>query len=383
MSGLVIFYELIVIFRPKRGFKKPMDDVTMQMLSRKNFSDETCKKINWVTNMFQHWREFRNGSPDLINVISNLDDVSSLDKETFNSDVCRFITEVKKLDGSDYPAKTLYDIVICLQFHLEKSGGLSWKLLNEDGFKEIHFTLDNLMKKRTADGVGIKVKRAEVLTFSDEDLLWSLGLLGTHCPESLLYSVLFTVGLSCSLRAGKEHYQLRSIPFQSQFEFLNDEKGRVYFHYTEDRGLKTNKGGLKNRKTEPKIVDVYPLDDIDRCPVRILHKYLCMIPHVRNCKHLYLQPRKKYHGKSWFLDSPVGENKLRNFVKDLCTKANIPGFYTNHSLRATGAIRLYQNDVDEQIIQEIMGHRSLAVRSYKHTSDKQREFASNTIFGHV
>ena len=26
----------------------------------------------------------------------------------------RFITEVKKVDGSEYPGKTLYDIVICV-----------------------------------------------------------------------------------------------------------------------------------------------------------------------------------------------------------------------------------------------------------------------------
>ena len=61
------------------------------------------------------------------------------------------------------------------------------------------------MKQRTKGRVGGVVHRAEVLTFTDEDLLWSLGLLGTHNPESLLYSVLFTIGLSCSLRAGKEH----------------------------------------------------------------------------------------------------------------------------------------------------------------------------------
>ena len=66
----------------------------------------------------------------------------------------------------------------------------------------------------------------------------------------------------------------------------------------------------------------------------------------------------------------MDENKLRSFVKDLCSKANIPGFYTNHSLRATSATNMYQNDIDEQIIQEITGHQSVAVHSYKHTSNK-------------
>ena len=68
-------------------------------------------------------------------------------------------------------------------------------------------------------------------------------------------------------------------------------------------------------------------------------------------------------------------------MKELCQKAGIPGFYTNHSLRATGCTRMYQNNVEEQVIQEISGHRSLAVRSYKCTCNKQREYATKCIFG--
>ena len=33
-----------------------------------------------------------------------------------------FLTEVKKIDGSDFPGKTLYDILICVQFYLETLG---------------------------------------------------------------------------------------------------------------------------------------------------------------------------------------------------------------------------------------------------------------------
>ena len=318
-----------------------MDDVALENLSQKNFSDETLKKVSWVKNMFQHWREFRNSCDDLQNVECDLDDIESISQESLKFALCRFLTEVKKLDGSDFPAKTLYDILICIQFHIETLG-LAYKFLSDEKFKEVRFTLDNIMKQRTKDTVGGSVRRAEVLSFTDEDLMWSLGLLGMHNPESLQNAVLITLGLSCSLRAGKEHYQLRSIPFDSQFTFLKDCNGRMYFRYVEDFGLKTNKGGLKHRKIEPKVVNVYPLSNIERCPVRILQKYLIMLPRNHNCKKLYLQPRKKYTSHSWYLDSPVGENKLRCFVKTLCSKAGIPGFYTNHSLRASSATRMYQ-----------------------------------------
>ena len=50
---------------------------------------------------------------------------------------------------------------------------------------------------------------------------------------------------------------------------------------------------------------------------------------------------------------------------------NFAGFYTNHSLRATCATRLYENNVDEQLIMEQTGNNSNAVRKYKRTNDDQ------------
>ena len=37
------------------------------------------------------------------------------------------------MNGDDFPAKTLYDLVICTQFHLETLG-FTWKILNDDDF---------------------------------------------------------------------------------------------------------------------------------------------------------------------------------------------------------------------------------------------------------
>ena len=126
---------------------------------------------------------------------------------------------------------------------------------------------------------------------------------------------------------------------------------------------------------------VYQISNADRCPIQILNLYLSLLPKGRKCKSLYLQPRKKYSPNNWYCDSPIGENRLRSFVKDLCEKAGIPGFYSNYSLRATGCTRMYNSNLDEQVIQEISGHHSLAVRSYKRTCDKQKELATKCIFG--
>ena len=279
------------------------------------------------------------------------------------------------MDASDFPSRTLYDIVICLQFWLE-SNGLNWRLISDGDFKDLKFTLDNLMKQRASSGVVGAVKQAKVLTFMDEDLLWNQGLLGVHNPQVLLNTVVFQLGLTCSLRAGKEHRTLRSILFKSQFQFLYDSDGQMFFRYTEDLGLKTNKGGLKHRSVDCKVVVVY-------CVSNILNKYMSLLPKHRNCQALYLQPKKKFTDKMWYLDKPVGVNTLRNVVKTLCEDTGIPGYYTNHSLRSSSATRMYQSGVDEQLIQEITGHRSLAVQSYKQISQSQRQRASQIISGDI
>ena len=175
---------------------------------------------------------------------------------------------------------------------------------------------------------------------------------------------------------------LRSIGFNSQFEWLRDESLDVYFlRYTEDIGLKTNKGGIKQQKLDPKIVDIFPIVGSYRCPVRIIGMYLSLLPENRTCNTFYLQPLRNYTPECWYEDRPVGVNKLQKVVKNLCEKGGLPGYYTNHSLRATAATRLYHNNCDEQVIQEITGHRSLAVRSYKRTCQGQRKLASNCVNG--
>lgn len=57
------------------------------------------------------------------------------------------------------------------------------------------------------------------------------------------------------------------------------------------------------------------------------------------------------------------------------------GFFSNHSLRATAATRLYLAGVDEQIIDEKTGHRSVSVRNYKRTSEDQEKRMSDIVQG--
>ena len=65
----------------------------------------------------------------------------------------------------------------------------------------------------------------------------------------------------------------------------------------------------------------------------------------------------------------------------MCKDAGIPGYHTNHSLRASAATQLHQSGcVEEQEIMERTGYRSLeAVRSYKRSSNDQLQQVSDSL----
>ena len=60
----------------------------------------------------------------------------------------------------------------------------------------------------------------------------------------------------------------------------------------------------------------------------------------------------------WYSNVPVGHNKLASTVKRLCGQAEISGYRTNHSLRATAATRMYDMGIDEQLICEKTGEQT-------------------------
>ena len=67
----------------------------------------------------------------------------------------------------------------------------------------------------------------------------------------------------------------------------------------------------------------------------------------------------------------------------MCKEADLDGFRSNHSQRATAATRLYENGVDEQPLVEITGYRRDAVRGYKRTNDVMQRNVSGIIRGGV
>ena len=292
----------------------------------------------------------------------------------------RFIPEVTKKTGEAYPGRTLYQLCSSIQKYLNVNK-IPWRLVKGNDFQEMQIVLDNVMKERAEANIGMVKRQAEVISYDFENQLWAQNKLGENSPDQLHDKVMFLLGMNCILRAGDEHYYLRrDMPGKpSQLQFKQNSKGERCLVYTEDTVTKANDGGLKNMKSDRKIIWVYPSSNVNRCPMRLVEKYLSLCPDYTQKSNFYLQSLQKPRIKTWYCSQVVGAHTLLKKIKTLFSEANLGGFVTGHSLRRSGITRLFQAGVDRKLIKEMSGHKSDAVDCYAVTSDQQRKDLSRIL----
>lgn len=113
--------------------------------------------------------------------------------------------------------------------------------------------------------------------------------------------------------------------------------------------------------------------------MRLVDKYISLCPPFYKKPNFYLQSLTKTNPAQWFAEQVVGINAIKKVVKNILGRANIEGYFTNHSLRHTRGSRLFQAGVDHKIVKEVMGHASDAIDGYQITSDIQKEECSKVL----
>jgi hypothetical protein len=156
-------------------------------------------------------------------------------------------------------------------------------------------------------------------------------------------------------------------------DFLKTQASIMKIHtynYTEFIS-KNNQHRFKDMHSKNKSVKIFASVGSRKCVVQMLDFYYSKLP--PEPKAFYLRPLTKIEqGKPWYANVPVGINNLRMFMSRMSEKGELSTKYTNHSLRATSASRLFSCNVPEKLIQEKTGHRSWAgLRSYEHTTKQQ------------
>ena len=132
-----------------------------------------------------------------------------------------------------------------------------------------------------------------------------------------------------------------------------------------------------------RFVWVYLSENPVRCPVRIVDKYVSLLPPVKPGKkaNFYLRSLEKFMPVQWYGEQVVGINTLKKVMGEIAKTAKLDGFVSNHSLRRTGTTRLFRGGVDRKLVKEYTGHSSDAIDQYQITSDAQRKKLSKIIVG--
>ena len=272
--------------------------------------------------------------------------------------ICQMLSETRKKNGEEYPGSTLSDIIVMLHIY-KKKNKVDVNLLS-DTFRHVWTVLDTIMKSRNAQGVGIPNPK-DAITVAEENILWEKGILGFEDPNTLCNTVLFMVGLHFGLHGGQEHRNLRRYPKCQIEREYKDKKDCMVYH---EEHLKNKQSGIWSKfYQKPRVVYSFCSGNEPRCFVHILDRYLDLCPPPSPfCSGFYLRSKpnwlkeENFNDSYWYMRFPVGKNMLSQTISTMMEKAGIVGNFSNNSLRATTASRLYANNVDEQLITEQTGH---------------------------
>ena len=212
------------------------------MVSYSRYSKATEKKCNWAAKLFAEWKCARNEQAVLHPELGNSTircELIEMTKDELCFALSRFIHEVRKQNGDNYPSETLYELIISVQLYLA-SHGKEYRFLQDEAFVSLKNTLDSRMKFLSVSGFRSERRQAGVINREDEEKMWKEGVLGSDNPRKLLDTLIYMLGLHLALRAGKEHRNLRYV--NSQISINTDSQGRRFLRYREDSS-KTAQGG--------------------------------------------------------------------------------------------------------------------------------------------
>ena len=351
----------------------PVTDLVEEQHRVTAIPQKTIAATAWGMNIYSEWaaaRIIKNSTmPNVCDLTTPLLDMKPGEIAYWMG---KFILEIRKKDGTEYPPKTLYQIVCCFKRHFEANGKHNINPLSNEEFGNFRRTLDAEMQRLHRKGLGTQPKQAEPITEDEESRLWRSGQLGKQSSQALLNTVYYYNCKMFGLRSQDEHRNLST----DQFEKKVDENGKVFLQFT-GRASKTNRGGLHHMKINKVIRQYENLSDPQHCIVNIYVLYFTLIPKTGQ---FYYRPLPNKGELLRFSHQPIGINTLGQIIPKMCRSAGIEGRKSGHSGKVTCATTLYRKNFTDQQIQERTGHRSMeALFKYKRTSSIQHQLVSNAL----
>jgi hypothetical protein len=341
----------------KSRFADPLTEEDIKEKVKEKIPAGTKQKEKWAIGLLKSWQAERNSQGIVTgnHVFKNVDDFTAGDLDYVLS---FFILEVRNEKGERYKSNTLKGMIAMIQHYYNTSLQKGWSIFLDQAFQRCRNSLDLAMKESRESGCDRIKRRAEVLDKQREETLWEKRCLGDDTAQKLVHTLIYLFGKNFALRSREEH---RNIKTGNLRKCYDHQLRRNYIEYTEDIS-KTSKGGLRDNR-EPKRSKAYDNPLIpSRCIVRLYEKYMSHRPD--GIDDFYLTPILSVNSKRWYKKSPMGINTISKVVSNLCERAEIPGYFTNHSLKRGTRTILANAGFGSDLVTKKTGHISRSELDY-------------------
>ena len=298
-----------------------------------------------------------------------------LDHDELNRNLCRFLMQLKRRDGSDYEPVAVRNMVGSIaRYLLEKKYDAN--IMEHQDFRDMREVLKRKLKELKELGLGNQPRTAASLTEEELGSLWSSNVFNTSTPLGLLRVLFFYLSVNFGMRSGQEHRDLK----MGDVQLRQDHNGREFLTYQE-RQTKTRTGAdpKNTRKCVPQLWSQPTMGERD--PVVVYKKYMDKRPETMLTPdspfYLSVIYRRKYDDPDlhWFKGAPIGRNTLQTMMKKAASEAGISGkIVTNHSARKTMIQTLRNSGFKTESIMEKSGHKNVSsVLNYSVVTDEEQK----------
>lgn len=351
-------------------------------LLNKRIPETTQAKVNWAMKLLNDWLKIwkTNLNDGCLKVFKEVDEMN---KSDLNHCLKYFLPSIRKINGEDYPPRTLKEIVACVQHHLNYKLKKPWSIFKDEAFMEARETLDAVMKESARKGNVKQRKRAAPIALSTESDLWRKGVFGSGSPRQLIDTLIYHFGLHFALRARQEHRNLK-YGNDSQISLHRDENGIERLKYVENFSKNKN-FGITSSRQEPKVTYIFPHEDRNKCIIELYKCYLSHRPESNGMpgnNAFYLTPMDNPKNNVWYKNLPMGIHTISGTLSRLMNgmPSDDETFYSNTSLRRTAKTRLVMAGISKEISARKTGHTSNADLTYVDASECEVAM-TKAIFG--
>ena len=174
----------------------------------------------------------------------------------------------------------------------------------------------------------------------------------TNDPRCLQHKIYFDIAFFMGKHGQEGLRQLK----KDSFELKITDTGREYLELKYNESTKKSPGDDYNEINEQAILLSQPQNP--KCPVNSFKLYLTKLTDLPD---LFQTPNSKYKKPTdnWYKSSPVGENTIGKFLKQISENAGLSVIYTNHSIRGTTATAMHKLGYSLHDISQVTKHKNI------------------------